>query len=223
MSLPPDVRKHVALRLLESVDPDEAFDMASESWLRTEAAAAYDALKADPSRAIPAEDVRLVSRPSGPPVHDGPDQLQLPKPSGNSTRSTTGSPRRRRLTSLDASCRRFSTTLTASWRSRSPAELAMTSDRACGRPPSRRGPSLPTRSMSRPVSSWSTSSASSTVARTGRPRSATDKDDPQAGGDAFVRGKCVAGGPSGDRPRPTLANAFAQVSRTMPTTTVNGR
>jgi len=58
MSLPPDVRKHVALRLLESVDPDEAFDLASESWLRTEAAAAYDALKADPSRATPAEDVR---------------------------------------------------------------------------------------------------------------------------------------------------------------------
>lgn len=58
MFLPPDVRKHVALRLLESVDPDEAFGMASESWLRTEAAAAYDALKADPSRAVPAEDVR---------------------------------------------------------------------------------------------------------------------------------------------------------------------
>ncbi len=58
MSLPPDVRKHVALRLLESVDPDEAFDLASESWLRTEAGAAYDALQADPSRAIPAEDVR---------------------------------------------------------------------------------------------------------------------------------------------------------------------
>lgn len=58
MSLPPDVRKHVALRLLESVDPDEAFDLASESWLRTAAVAAYDALKADPFRAIPAEDVR---------------------------------------------------------------------------------------------------------------------------------------------------------------------
>ena len=58
MSLPPDVRKHVALRLLESVDPDEVFGLASESWLRTEAAAAYDALKADPSQAIPAEDVR---------------------------------------------------------------------------------------------------------------------------------------------------------------------
>jgi len=58
MSLPPDVRKHVALRLLESVDPDEAFGQAAEAWLRTEAAAAYDALKADPSRAIPTEDVR---------------------------------------------------------------------------------------------------------------------------------------------------------------------
>lgn len=58
MSLPPDVRKHVALRLLESVDPDEAFGVAAESWLRTEAAAAYDALKADPSRAIPIDDVR---------------------------------------------------------------------------------------------------------------------------------------------------------------------
>lgn len=58
MSLPPDVRKHVALRLLESVDPHEALDLASESWLRTEAAAAYDALKAVPSQAIPAEDIR---------------------------------------------------------------------------------------------------------------------------------------------------------------------
>ncbi|WP_210651142.1 addiction module protein [Nocardioides sp. SYSU D00065] len=58
MSLPADARRRLALRLLESVDPDEAFDAAAESWLRTEAAAAYDALKADPSRAIPAEDVR---------------------------------------------------------------------------------------------------------------------------------------------------------------------
>lgn len=58
MSLPPDVRKHVALRLLESVDPDEAFEMAAESWLRTEVVAAHDAIKADPSRGIPAEDVR---------------------------------------------------------------------------------------------------------------------------------------------------------------------
>jgi len=58
MSLPPDVRKHVALRLLESVDPGEAFDVVSESWLRAEAAAAFDALKADPTRAVPVDDVR---------------------------------------------------------------------------------------------------------------------------------------------------------------------
>ncbi|MFZ5871032.1 MAG: addiction module protein [Actinomycetota bacterium] len=58
MSLPPEVRKDVALRLLESVDPDEAFDRTADGWLHTEAAAAYDALKADPSRATPAEDVR---------------------------------------------------------------------------------------------------------------------------------------------------------------------
>jgi putative addiction module component len=58
MSLLSDARRRLAIRLLESVDPDEAFDAAAESWARTEAAAAYDALKADPSRAIPAEDVR---------------------------------------------------------------------------------------------------------------------------------------------------------------------
>lgn len=58
MSLPADARRRLAIRLLESVDPDEAFDQAAESWLRTEAAAAHDALKADPSRAIPAEHVR---------------------------------------------------------------------------------------------------------------------------------------------------------------------
>lgn len=58
MSLPPDVRKHVALRLLESVDPDDAFSAAAEGWLQTEVAAAYDALRADPSRAVPIEDVR---------------------------------------------------------------------------------------------------------------------------------------------------------------------
>ena len=58
MSLPPEVRKDVALRLLELVEPDEALEPAAEEWLNTEAAAAYDALKADPSRAIPAEDVR---------------------------------------------------------------------------------------------------------------------------------------------------------------------
>lgn len=58
MSLPPDVRKQVALRLLQSVDSDEAFDLASESWLLTEAATAYDAHQADPSHAIMSEDVR---------------------------------------------------------------------------------------------------------------------------------------------------------------------
>ena len=58
MSLPTDARRRLAIRLLESVDPDEAFGQAGEAWIRTEAASAYDALKADPSRAIPAEDVR---------------------------------------------------------------------------------------------------------------------------------------------------------------------
>lgn len=37
----------------EELDPEVV-----EDWLRTEAVAAYDALKADPSRAIPAEGVR---------------------------------------------------------------------------------------------------------------------------------------------------------------------
>lgn len=58
MSLSPEVRKDVALRLLESVEPDEA----AEDWLRSTAAAAYDALKADPSRAISADDVRTRFR-----------------------------------------------------------------------------------------------------------------------------------------------------------------
>ena len=58
MSLPPSVRRDVALRLLESVESDEAFDRVAEDWLHTAAAPAYDALEADPSRAIPAEDVR---------------------------------------------------------------------------------------------------------------------------------------------------------------------
>ena len=58
MSLPPAVRKDVALRLLESVDSDEAVHRAADEWLQSEAAAAYDRLKADPSRALPAEDVR---------------------------------------------------------------------------------------------------------------------------------------------------------------------
>lgn len=48
MSLPPAVRKDVALKLLESVEPDEAFGRGSEEWLHTEAASAYDALKANP-------------------------------------------------------------------------------------------------------------------------------------------------------------------------------
>lgn len=58
MSLPAEARRRLAMRLLESVDPDEEFEQAAESWLLTEGAGAYDALKADPSRAIPAEDVR---------------------------------------------------------------------------------------------------------------------------------------------------------------------
>ena len=58
MSLPPEARRHVALRLLEPVESAEACDTAAEEWLHTEAVAAYDALKADPSRAIPAETVR---------------------------------------------------------------------------------------------------------------------------------------------------------------------
>jgi hypothetical protein len=37
---------------------DDDFDVAADGWLRTEAAATYDALKADPSRGIPAEVVR---------------------------------------------------------------------------------------------------------------------------------------------------------------------
>lgn len=58
MSLPLAVRKDVALRLLRSGESDDDFEADAESWLRTEAAAAYDALKADPSSAIPAELVR---------------------------------------------------------------------------------------------------------------------------------------------------------------------
>lgn len=58
MSLPPEVRKHVALRLLESVESNDACAGTAEDWLRTEAAASYDRLKADPSRALPAEDVQ---------------------------------------------------------------------------------------------------------------------------------------------------------------------
>lgn len=42
----------------ESAEADSVFDAKADGWLRGEAAAAYDALKADPARAIPAEDVR---------------------------------------------------------------------------------------------------------------------------------------------------------------------
>lgn len=58
MSLPAESRRRLALRLLESVDPAEAFDHAAEAWLRVEAASAYDALHTDPSRAAPVESVR---------------------------------------------------------------------------------------------------------------------------------------------------------------------
>lgn len=58
LALSPAARRDVALRLLESVEPDQALDPATESWLRTEVAAAYDAIKADPSRAVPAADVK---------------------------------------------------------------------------------------------------------------------------------------------------------------------
>lgn len=58
MALPPDVRKDVALRLLRSLAADDDLEGAAEHWLHTEAAAAYDALKADPSRAMPAAEVR---------------------------------------------------------------------------------------------------------------------------------------------------------------------
>ncbi len=36
----------------------DEYEAAAEVWLRREAATAYDALKADPTRAIPVEDVR---------------------------------------------------------------------------------------------------------------------------------------------------------------------
>lgn len=58
LALPTAVRRDVALQLLASVEPDEALDPAAESWLRTEVASAYDALKADPSRAVPADEVK---------------------------------------------------------------------------------------------------------------------------------------------------------------------
>lgn len=50
----------------------EAFDAAADDWLHSDAAAAYDALKADPSRAIPAEDVRARFEAKWA-AHSGPD------------------------------------------------------------------------------------------------------------------------------------------------------
>lgn len=52
MSLPAEVRKDGALRLLESVESDEACDQAAADWLHTAAAPAFEALKTDPSPAI---------------------------------------------------------------------------------------------------------------------------------------------------------------------------
>ena len=57
-SLPPEVRRQVALKLLESVDPDDAFDHAVEAWLPAEAVPAYERLLKDPSRGTSAEEVR---------------------------------------------------------------------------------------------------------------------------------------------------------------------
>ncbi|MFZ2014743.1 MAG: hypothetical protein WAV00_13045 [Nocardioides sp.] len=52
------MRKDVANRLLRSVIADDDLEEAAQDWLRTDASAAYDALRADPSRAIPADEVR---------------------------------------------------------------------------------------------------------------------------------------------------------------------
>lgn len=40
-----------------ALSESEAYETAAEGWLHGEAAAAYDALRADPTRAIPVEDV----------------------------------------------------------------------------------------------------------------------------------------------------------------------
>lgn len=58
MSLPASVRADVALRLLRSVGSDEQFEVDTERWLRTEVAAEFDALEADPSRGISIADVK---------------------------------------------------------------------------------------------------------------------------------------------------------------------
>ena len=71
--------------------------------------------------------------------------------------------------------------------------------------------------MSRPMRSWSASSASSTVARTGRPRSATTRAIRRRTDEPFVRGKCVAGGSSAavrdQRPPTSLHSSAAQCQR----------
>lgn len=59
MSLPPDVRKYMALRLLESVDPDEAFDMASKSSLRRSRCR----LRRTQGRPLPRDACRGCARP----------------------------------------------------------------------------------------------------------------------------------------------------------------
>jgi hypothetical protein len=51
-------------------EPDR-HEAAAEGWLHNEAAAAYDALKADPSRAIPVEDVRAPRSEMGRPFVTG--------------------------------------------------------------------------------------------------------------------------------------------------------
>ncbi len=43
-----------------ALSESEAYETAAEVWLHGEAAAAYDALGADPTRAIPVEDVRAA-------------------------------------------------------------------------------------------------------------------------------------------------------------------
>ncbi len=94
----------------------------------------------------------------------------------------------------------------------SPVECATTSDRACGRAPSRRRPSSPTRWMSRPMSSCSTSSASSTVAGTGRPRSARTRASRRRSIDPFLRGSAW----QEDKRRPSAANGHQRVSAGQP-------
>ena len=58
VSLPPAARRLLAIRLLESVQGESTPDQELDSWLRSEVASAYDALLADPDRAISNADVR---------------------------------------------------------------------------------------------------------------------------------------------------------------------